>query len=505
MATRKNSRKSSGGDITIKRNMRLFGMPYQFSETADPRYSGLNPIIGRSYIDKILTQAPAIYIVPGEPVFLPGIDDNDEVRMGLMAQLLDIQKGNLGSLFSGTSHDDLRYYDFQEAYGEYMQYVNMMCRTTATFMELGQHIPMGSGTSKSLQQFNWKDYGWDREKYGGGVWKNQVSYLWNTGVDTVTGIFGKIGDAWSGNSVTDDVSLEGSGIRGGGGEEVYNQNFVQFYVDPSSGSGTTFNNSTGPSSIKGMIDTASSAMKEWGFISQTANLDMSGLEKIGESAVGALSSIADNAGALGKTLNRILNVGKQIVKGDNIILPEIYQDSDFGQDYNINISLRSPYGNRFAVYMDVIVPLLHLIALVAPRQSSANSYGSPFLVKVYYPGVFNINLGIVESLQISRPSNEDSWSVDGLPTEIDVSLRIKDLYSDFSMVPTTDPRGFSNNSSLIDYLSTIAGINLTQPQLETKINQWINRYTTAITDIPQNVGSIVSDTITSKFLNIVSL
>lgn len=486
----------------INRNMRLFGMPYQFSELADPRYKGLSEKIGRSYVDKILTQAPAIYIVPGEPVFLPGVEDTDEVRMGIMSQLLNVQKGNLGNLFTGTTNSELRYYDFQEAYGEYMQYVNMMCRTTATFMGLGQRIPMGTGTS--LQQYNWKNYGWDREKYGG-AWRNEISYLWDTTFDLATGFFGKIGSAWSGNAITDDVSLGGSGIRGGGGQEVYNQNFVQFYVDPSSGSGTTFGNNTGPSSIKGMLDTASSSMKEWGFVTQTAGLDTSGLEQIGESAVGALSDIADSAGALGKTLNRILNVGKQVIKGDSIILPDIYQDSDFGQDYNINISLRSPYGNRFAVYMDVIVPLLHLIALVAPRQSSANSYGSPFLVKVYYPGVFNVNLGIVESLQISRPSNEDSWSVDDLPTEIDVTMRIKDLYSDFSMVPSTDPRGFANNSSLIDYLSTIAGVNLTQPQLETKVNQWINRNISAITDIPQNFGSIVGDYVGKKFLNIVSL
>ena len=486
----------------INRNMRLFGMPYQFSELADPRYKGLSEKIGRSYVDKILTQAPAIYIVPGEPVFLPGVEDTDEVRMGIMSQLLNVQKGNLGNLFTGTTNSELRYYDFQEAYGEYMQYVNMMCRTTATFMGLGQRIPMGTGTS--LQQYNWKNYGWDREKYGG-AWRNEISYLWDTTFDLATGFFSKIGSAWSGNAITDDVSLGGSGIRGGGGQEVYNQNFIQFYVDPSSGSGTTFGNNTRPSSIKGMLDTASSSMKEWGFVTQTAGLDTSGLEQIGESAVGALSDIADSAGALGKTLNRILNVGKQVIKGDSIILPDIYQDSDFGQDYNINISLRSPYGNRFAVYMDVIVPLLHLIALVAPRQSSANSYGSPFLVKVYYPGVFNVNLGIVESLQISRPSNEDSWSVDGLPTEIDVTMRIKDLYSDFSMVPSTDPRGFANNSSLIDYLSTIAGVNLTQPQLETKVNQWINRNISAITDIPQNFGSIVGDYVGKKFLNIVSL
>lgn len=490
------------GDRMLQRNMRLFGMPYQFSETADPRYSGLSDKIGRSYVNKILTQAPVIYIVPGIPAFLPGVND-DDVRQGITAQLLDLMQGNLKNFFQGTSKDDIRYYDFQEAYGEYMQYVNMMCRTTATFMQLGQHIPMGSGESKSLQQYNWKDYGWDREKYGG-AWKNQVSYLLNTGWDAATGFFGKVGNAWSGNAITDDISFE-SGDTSSAGSSSYNQNFIQFYVDPSSGSSTQFGNSTGPSSIKGMLDTASQSVKEFKFVADAGNIDLEGLQEIGSSAIGALSDIADNAGSIGKALNRILSVGSSVIRGENVILPEIYQDSDFGQDYNINISLRSPYGNRFAVYMDVIVPLLHLIALVAPRQKTANSYGSPFLVKVYYPGVFNINLGIVESLQISRPSNDDSWSVDGLPTEIEVSLRIKDLYSDFSMNPTTAPKMFANNSSLIDYLSTIAGVNLSQPQLETKVNQWVNANITRITDVPQNAMSVASDFFSRKFLNIVSL
>lgn len=487
----------------VTRNMRLFGMPYQFTDTADPRYSGISEKIGRGYVNKILTQAPAIYIVPGIPVFLPGIDNEDEVKQGITSQLLGIMSGNLKDIFSGTTNEELRFYDFQEAYGEYMQYVNMMCRTTATFMQLGQRIPMGSGKSKSLQQYNWKDYGWDREKYGG-AWKNQVSYVLNSGWNLATGFFGKIADAWSGNAVTDDIAFDTTSVDSGGAS-VYNQNFVQFYVDPSSGSSTSFTNTTVPSTIKGMLDTASSAVKEWKFVADTANINTDALSQIGESAVGALSDIADNAGSLGKTLNRILSVGSQVIKGENIILPEIYQDSDFGQEYNINISLRSPYGNRFAVYMDVIVPLLHLIALVAPRQSSANSYGSPFLVKVYYPGVFNVNLGIVESLQITRPSNEDAWSIDGLPTEIDVTMRIKDLYADFSMNPTTDPKMFANNSSLIDYLSTIAGVNLTQPQLETKVNQWINSHVTSLTDIPQNAQSIITDSIGRRFLNIVSL
>ena len=193
------------------------------------------------------------------------------------------------------------------------------------------------------------------------------------------------------------------------------------------------------------------------------------------------------------------------MKGENIILPEVYQSSEYGIDYTVDIHLRAPYGNKYSVYMDVIVPLLHLIALCVPKQGSSNTYGSPFLIKAYYPGVFNCNLGIVESLQITKPSSDDAWSVDGLPTEIDVQLRIKDLYSDLTMSPAKDISLFRNNTSLIDYLATISGLDLIKPQMESKISMLVANYSSAVRDIDDNAVSIVMDKIERTFSGFISL
>ena len=51
--------------------MRLFGIPYQFIETVDPRIDGINTSIGYNYLTDITLSAPIAYIIPGKPIFLP--------------------------------------------------------------------------------------------------------------------------------------------------------------------------------------------------------------------------------------------------------------------------------------------------------------------------------------------------------------------------------------------------------------------------------------------------
>ena len=112
-----------------------------------------------------------------------------------------------------------------------------------------------------------------------------------------------------------------------------------------------------------------------------------------------------------------------------------------------------PYGNRLAYYLDICVPLMHLLALGIPRQSSANTYSSPFLVKAYVEGVFTCNMGLVTNMTITRGANDSSMTIDGLPTEVDVNITLQDLYCELTMTPQSSPLLFINNTSLIEYLA----------------------------------------------------
>ena len=46
---------------------------------------------------------------------------------------------------------------------------------------------------------------------------------------------------------------------------------------------------------------------------------------------------------------------------------------------------------------------------------------------------------------------------------------------------------FLNNTSLIEYLATVCGLNITQPQLGTRLATIVESFKTGFTDIPTNL------------------
>ena len=482
-------------------NMRLFGLPYQFIESVDPRITAVSDIIGTNFVDKIITEAPTVIFIPGRAKFLPGTSD----KVGTGHALLEAANNNVSPLLGKNSKDKLRYYDFEERYTEYMNYVNIMCRTVATFLELTDRIQTVNG-SDSLQSYDWRNYRWNAKSYSSGA-GTILSSAWSSTLSTIINLPKAVASGLKGKTVS-KVSTASNKVSDKGKNLPGTNNFVQVYVDPSSGASQSMSNATSQSQIKAAMDNASSLVKEFQFVTNASgagSLGLDQLETLTENGLDALASSFGEGGGLSTVLNQIFSAGSSVVKGENIILPDVYQSSEYGIDYTVDIHLRAPYGNKYSVYMDVIVPLLHLIALCVPKQGSSNTYGSPFLIKAYYPGVFNCNLGIVESLQITKPSSEDAWSVDGLPTEIDVQLRIKDLYSDLSMSPSTDVSLFRNNTSLIDYLATISGLDLIQPQINNKMTMLVANYSAAVRDIDDNAVSLVMDKIERTFSGFISL
>ena len=56
------------------------------------------------------------------------------------------------------------------------------------------------------------------------------------------------------------------------------------------------------------------------------------------------------------------------------------------------------------------------------------------MVRANVPGFFTCDMGMVRDMQITRGgANGDAWAVNGLPTEVTVSMNIEDLYSSLSM------------------------------------------------------------------------
>ena len=94
----------------------------------------------------------------------------------------------------------------------------------------------------------------------------------------------------------------------------------------------------------------------------------------------------------------------------------------------------------------------HLIALALPMQMGYNGMRSPFLVKGVFKGLFNCEMGIITNMDIQK-GGEGSWNIDGLPTEVQISFTIKDLYQALTMTKGKDLKMFFNNTQYLDFIA----------------------------------------------------
>ena len=528
----------------VKLGMRVFGLPYQFPETVDPRFSDVTSTIGRSYLNNIRLQAPILTIIPGNPYYLPGEDKGVRVSMG--QSIIDNADTNTFKWLKKNTVDNkdlkagdtVRYYDFAPAYQDYIQYVNIMLRTIAGFLELKDTLD-----GVSFQQYNWSYYK-DNEtgsrnltdeksksnmqndakkvftnNYRYTPKKKKVKYTENGKTKTKTEYEAvenkdKLGEYQVLYQTTNAVKSSTKkskkyGILQGTFKTVAdkaasvatslyatisNMQYVRFCVDPTSGFTENYNNETGTSMLKGAFDNGSDVLKEVSFIinSGGAGENADGFKELIDSATDSLSN-ALNGNNVTSILSRLLNLTGNVIKGSNVIMPDIYKSSSRPTSYQFTVHLKAPYGNKLGIYMDNLVPLMHLVCLAIPKQSTANTYDSPFLVKAFMDGVCNINLGMITDLQVNKTVSEQSWTVDGMPNEIDVTFTITDLYSDLTMSPQENPILFLNNTSLIEYLANTCGMSLVTPKISSKIGMAINTIKNRLTDVPQNITNVFQE------------
>ena len=495
---------STNGGSVYKKSMRLFGLPYQFRPEVDFRVPQISKVVGRKFINSIIQSAAIITIIPGRPKYLPNAKNKEGISHALI-EAANEGFTDLQHLLGNSKDNPVKYYDFESSYAEYMNYVNILCRTAATFLELKETID-----GQPLQSYDWKNYRWTGDSYSSATKNllkgsaniakgvvNKVKEFGQDAITMLTSIGKKKDDKNSGNKLkleTDDVTAKDAGAK----EALYSMSsFVEFFIDTDFGANESINNSSAESSISGIFKTGSDVMKEFAFITNSGGIEQGAeFQEWSGNALKTLSDKMSSGGSISSFFKRFLDVSGNIIKGENIIVPKIYTGSEFSRGQTpINVTLKAIYGDRFSYFMDVMVPLFHLLCLALPKQTSANSYGAPFLVKYLCPGVANCNLGLVTSLTVDKGNAGVGWTVDGFPNEIKVSMTIEDLYSDMAMSPSNQPRLFLANSSLIDYLASTCGLNIIQPQLANRAAMTINATKNAFGDIKTNVVTHIDEKI----------
>ena len=442
----------------------VFGMPYQFDWTTDIRvqtkgntvqvprigsdFAKDNSLFGKEYLEKIATRSPILILQAGNPSFLDELNDKDkdDISSALAAGI-----SNLGSdmdmrikkIVNGSG----KYYNFKQDLQAYYNIVNDMCRSMASLLKI-QSVKLDG---VALEKYMWQD--------------------------------SKIGISKS--------SYSGA---------------VAFYVNSEARVGESFSNGTRESSLKGMVNQVSDMASEVQFLMGASGKSF-GLEGVGDklgiapnqdTVTKKEGAAGDSNGLVGTLVNNI----DTMISGGKMIFPEIWADSQVTKSYNVSIKLDSPDCDTLSIYLNVLVPLAHIIAMIGARKAGDNAYVAPFIVRAYYKSMFHIDMGIITDCTIEK-GDVQAWNQDGLPTQITVNLTIKDLYNVFSLAAGTGWNDVLSNPAELDYLANLCGINIEYPDFRRQLYLWkaIRNPLTAVADQIGKANMFITQKITTTWAN----
>lgn len=454
-------------------NRRIFGTPFQFLESVDMRPD--DGPLGIQFTNNIMSETPIFSVIPGLPKYLKDLTTEERIQMSetLIKKIDENTEGIRDMLGEILTSDDreLKFFEFDSDTAQYITYVDLLCRMCAVFLGIGDlTVP---GTSEKYSEYNWFK------------WKLSNAYASQTRESGGLGdlidmakdaIFGNNESAQS-NTAYPKLSHSMNQV------DVFDNNewsmddyYIDFFIKPPSYS-ESFSNQTTESMLANALDSGSNILKEFAFLASGASAEILNTAQINTAAWAKATSEQVNQvikdDGIKRFFNRILTSSATIITGGNLVFPNIWQSSSYNKDFNIEITLATPYGDKESIFLEIFVPLMFLLALVLPRQATVNSYVTPFLVRANVPGFFNCEMGIVRDMQITRGGADNSaWSVEGLPTEVSVSLSIEDLYNSLSMSNFTTKNNIYNflyNTALFDYIGNQCGISMRTTDWDKKL------------------------------------
>lgn len=240
--------------------------------------------------------------------------------------------------------------------------------------------------------------------------------------------------------------------------------FVSFQVENEGSVSESFSNSTRTSDVADAMNGASSGARGMLFNIAGGNVGDGVIANTIESFVGGIKNFANGlASSVGLS-------GLSALGGAAYVdVPEYWDNATADlPSSSYTIKLSTPYGNKLSILLDIYLPLCMLLAGALPRSTGKNSYTSPFLCRLHSTGRNIIKTGIIDSISITRGSSNIGWSADQLPTEIEVTLSIKNL-STIMHMPVGELAGpldalslsmFDEDTVLTDYLATLGGVSL---------------------------------------------
>lgn len=416
------------GNLDVKSIRAVYGMPYQFLPIADNRIDGstnLN-VFGRKYADKIATRAPILILQAGVPEFMRGW--NEDIKGEIVSSIESKTELNLSEEQMMTiANTGSQYYTLKLVPGQYYNVVNQMSRAMTKLLRISDVTWNVGGNEIALGDMQWeKD---------------------NMRLDVIAGLFNL-----TFGQVCFYINAEPQ-IQ----ESISNQTTQSQILSKLNDLGRM------GSELQFLLGGASAKMnKSWGFsILPTYT---------GENKVTSKEVLTD-----GGILDSFIDNFQTAIAGGRFIFPDLWADSQFMRSYTVNIKLDSPDCDNVSIFINIFLPLIHLLAFCLPRSIGNNNYTSPFLVRAFFKSMFHTDLGIITDCQITK-GDVGAWTQTGLPTQVNVQLTIKDLYSLITLATGIGNNSILANPGQMDYIANMCGVNLSAPALARSIMLWWNIY-----------------------------
>lgn len=441
---------------------RLFGGPIVYTDAVDPQIPiANNKPMGRMTAQTIMHNPNIISLCPCKVRYVKVSKSGNAVHTLITRALANDPVSDeeyLNTAFSTWDTDKLLF-TAEPDYNKYMNYVNMIARVMAVMIGIGDRpvrLPQSDGTSaqlrasKTYRTMDWRQY--------------------QVGVDVSTDSIDNSVGITADDDMTEDEAREAANditSTSAGGlfqslatdftkSILKHQGYIHFYAQNSSSYSEDNETSTRQSAIGSQIESlfnGNDYIKDFGFLAGMGSDDTNNLLSQVLNAGG--QDLSDNGwGDLIKSAGSYL-------KGGHMVFPQMVDSSTYGKSISITVKLISPSGDPESVFMNVYLPLAHLMALSLPKQLSANAYTYPFLVKLFSKGWMNCEMGIITSFRVQRGGSDDTqWTLGKLATEADVTMDVTPLYSSLMISATSQPFGFFKNDGLQEYLGTICGVNM---------------------------------------------
>ena len=454
------------GNLHITSMRQAIGIPYQFLPTADPRISDdgndndqifADEKFGRKFAQKIAARAPILIMQAGQADFLNGYSEEERsIFMDYMLRVGSAVDNDLSALINKPG----MYYTLRPMPTQYYNAVDNMCRTMAVLLGLGDV---------------------------------EYSTNWNNGGENI------FGATTLGNFHWMQTELSAFG---------FNQGSVAFYINSDPQIQESMSNSTTQSSLAQKANQLGAMGSELQFLMGGMKNTMGtafGLDSVLKDADAiAQQKYSDGAG-IGGVLDSFIGSIQTLIAGGRMSFPEIWQDHQFSRSYNVTIKLDSPDCDNLSIFLNILVPLAHILAFCLPRYVGQNNYVCPFLIRAFYKSMFNIPLGIVESCSIQK-GDVGAWTQNGLPTQVTINLTIKDLYRVISIVTGMQNSLFSQllggsntilaNPGQLDYVANLCGVNIDEPDLVRSFKLWMtlkNPFTNFLGNLSYVFSQVAAD------------